>query len=622
MTHVQQERLLSMSKHFENKQGKKIFLIKRSFNSLQCLLALTTTLPSIRRLNDLVKAKIHSSTSMASICGCVRELVYNSLDAGATHITVKLDILKYFVQVTDNGCGITHDDLIVLGRKNFTSKCHSVQELNSIRSMGFKGEALSSICELIGTMEVCSRHQLSSETWCKLFHHGRDLGVTHSAVHRQGAGTTVTLHDIFYSMPVRRKCIKDSLEAEYIRQMVQHTAIVNPHISFVVENSTTGACMLHSRKAQSSVEKLSHFYSPSVTTMMKPVECCTGLYHVSGYVSVEMYPSKSLQLVYVNNRLVSQTQVHSLLNTLLTSMCNKSCEQGCPVYFITIHCPPSECDFCWQPSKTLVEFLDWTTVLKATSLAVKNATARCPDTTTKDLAGSYTVETYPEDAEESTSIHFSHGRQSDVVRRNKRSAISIAASSSQNFDDFKDDAVVIPKFIGVKSVSRSPLHTPSIAQKLAQFTNGRMEQGPNKGPSKKRTNSISSKLAKHFVPNVLDSPFVPQDHSTPMQDLQASNTHQPICRPITESTSDTLKIGDSSMSFCSKPLLAAPHLTHSTSPFMSNDKRISFSLKSQPNHEVVNCKPTIMEKLISEWDNPVFKTGQEVQLYCSIATVL
>ena len=104
------------------------------------------------------------------------------------------------------------------------------------------------MCELSGTMEVCSRHQLSPETWCKLFYHCRDLGVTHSTAHRQVAGTTVTLHDIFYSMPVRRKCIKENLEMEYIRQMVQHTAIVKPHVAFVVENSTTGTCILHSKR--------------------------------------------------------------------------------------------------------------------------------------------------------------------------------------------------------------------------------------------------------------------------------------------------------------------------------------------------------------------------------------
>ncbi|XP_065910988.1 DNA mismatch repair protein Mlh3-like isoform X2 [Dysidea avara] len=579
----------------------------------------TKQIPIIRRLNDSVKAKIHSSTSVSSICCCVRELVYNSLDAGATHITVKLDIVKYFVQVTDNGCGINHNDLIVLGGKNFTSKCHSVQELQSVRSMGFKGEALCSMCELSGTMEVCSRHQLSPETWCKLFHHCRDLGVTRSTAHCQVAGTTVTLHDIFYSMPVRRKCIKENLEMEYIRQMVQHTAIVKPHVAFVVENSTTGTCILHSKKGQSSMEKLSQFYSPSVTKTMLPVEYCTGSYNLNGYISTEMYPSKSLQLVYVNNRLVSQTQVHTLLNTLLTNK-HKSCEHGHPVYFVTIQCPPSECDFCWQPCKTLVEFVDWTAVLQATGLAAKTATSRlrCPETT-QNVTGSCTVDTCPED--ESTSVHFSHGMQSDIVRRNRKSSTTTMTSLTHDSkgDAVAGDLLVTPKFISVKASSRSPLRTPSIAQKLAQFSNGRMEQGP-KVLSKKRINPhlICSKLAKHFVPDMLDSPFVPQHHSTPLQDVQDIDTHQSSCRPevpVTKSTSDMLKSEDDSVGFCSRPFLAAPHLTHSTSPFVSHGTRISFSLKSQSYQAQDKCskdvKPIIIEKLISEWSNPVFKTGQE-----------
>ena len=528
--------------------------------------------------------------------------MYNSLDAGATHITVKLDIVKYFVEVTDNGCGINRNDLIVLGGENFTSKCHSVQELHSVRSMGFKGEALSSICKLIGTMEVCSRHQLSSETWCKLFHHRQDLGVTRSTTHRQVAGTTVTLHDIFYCMPVRRKCIKESLEVEYIRQMIQYTAIVNPCVVFVVENSTTGACILHSRKALSSMEKLSQFYSPSVTKTMLPVEHCVAPYYVLGYISTETFPSKSLQLVYVNHRLVSQTQVHTLLNTLLTNK-HKSGEHGHPIYFITIKCPLSECDFYWQPSKTLVEFVNWNAVLEATTLAAKNATS-C---TVRSL-GSCTVDTWPEDTDKSTSIHFSHGMQSKIVRRNRNNT---TVSSTLNFEYSEGDDMDVPKFIGIKSSSRSPLHTPSIAQKLAQFSNGRMEQGSK---SKKKINSRCT-LAKHYTPGLLISPFVPQHHSTPLQDVQPIDTHQPTCKPeVLVTHIDTLKNEDSSVSFCSKPLLAAPHLTHSTSPFTLNGKRISFPLKSEYNQADKNSEgvSSIMEKLISEWNNPVFKSGQEV----------
>ena len=112
---------------------------------------------SIRRLKEEERAKIRSSATIVSVCGCVRELVYNSLDAGATHIIVRLDINKYFVEVIDNGCGINHEDMIVLGGQNFTSKCHNSKDLDSISSMGFKGEALFNICELTGMVEVCSR---------------------------------------------------------------------------------------------------------------------------------------------------------------------------------------------------------------------------------------------------------------------------------------------------------------------------------------------------------------------------------------------------------------------------------------------------------------------------------
>jgi len=198
--------------------------------------------------------------------------------------------------------------------------------------------------------------------------------------------------------------------------------------------------------------------------------------------------------------------------------------------------------------------------------------------------------------------------QSKIVRRNRNNT---TVSSTLNFEYSEGDDMDVPKFIGIKSSSRSPLHTPSIAQKLAQFSNGRMEQGSK---SKKKINSHST-LAKHYTPGLLISPFVPQHHSTPLQDVQPIDTHQPTCKPeVLVTHIDTLKNEDSSVSFCSKPLLAAPHLTHSTSPFTLNGKRISFPLKSEYNQADKNSEgvSSIMEKLISEWNNPVFKSGQEV----------
>lgn len=378
---------------------------------------------SLCRLNDEVRAKIRSCAVIHSVCGCVRELVYNSLDAGATHIMVRLDINKYFVQVIDNGCGINREDMIVLGRQGFTSKLHKCEDLDAISSMGFRGEALFSMCELAGTVEVCSRHQLSSETWSKLFHHGRDLGVTCST-HWKSVGTTITLRDMFSNMPVRRKCIKESLEVEHIRQMIQQTALANPHISFVVEKGATGTIIVKCKKVQSTLERISHFYSHSIAKSMRSMGHRAGRYHVSGYVSTELSSNKSVQLVYVNRRLVWQNQIHVHLDNLLVRrMCPKAkTERLYPQYLITIQCPPSDCDFCYQPTKTLVEFVDWPAVLKATSGAVNNVISSDIDNLPKSISNE-DDDTNNEDgvaSHEMTSIHFSRGMQSKKVQRTVR----------------------------------------------------------------------------------------------------------------------------------------------------------------------------------------------------------
>ena len=572
---------------------------------------------SLRRLNDEVRAKIRSGTMINNVCGCVRELMYNSLDAGATHIIVKLDICKYFVQVIDNGCGINYEDMIVLGGQSFTSKWHKSENQNSISSMGFRGEALFNICELTGTVEVCSRHQLSTETWSKLFHHSRDLGVSHNISHRKSVGTTVTLRDMFFSMPVRRKCIKEPLEIEHIRQMMQQTALVNPHVSFVVENNTTGMAIVKSKKVQSMLERISHFYGHNIAKSMKLLEHRVGSYHVSGFLSSE--PSnKYLQLLYVNRRLVCHNQIHTLLDDLLVHSKTRT-ERLYPQYLITIHCPPSDCDFYYQQSKTHVEFVNWHSVIKATTGAVKNVistTMMClgylsegvsseNDTNNDDGTGSHEV----------TSIHFSHGMISKRVQKTvtvtNDTCGGIRSSNSQVDEDMNTH-----KFIGVNTVSRSPLHTSSIAQKLTQFS-GNKKLTPE--------HACSFKIPKYPISDMLISPFIPLDHSTPLHTSHSSDTNAPqiVTHSNTSTTNKKMKSQvkyhgtstDHHQALHSKPLLAAPHLSHDTTPFVSG-KRISLSLPANSDTKQLPHSNSV-EKLLSEWNNPVFRTGQEVMHCCA-----
>ena len=573
---------------------------------------------SLRHLNEEVRAKIRSCTMIHSVCGCVRELVYNSLDAGATHIMVKLDINKYFVQVIDNGCGITHEDMILLGRQGFTSKLRTCKDLDTISSMGFRGEALFSMCELTGTVEVFSRHKLSSETWSKLFHHGRDLGVTRN-IHWKPVGTMVTLRDMFFNLPVRQKCIKESLEVEHIRQMIQQSALVNPHITFVVEKGTTGTVILKCKKVQSTLERISHFYRHSIAKSMRTIEYRAGRYHVSGYLSTELSSNKSLQLVYVNRQLVCQNQIHVLLDKLLVRQMylKPKTERLYPQYLITIQCPPSDCDFCYQPSKTLVEFVDWPTVLKAIAGAVNNVIPSDLDDSPETISneddtnsnGSVT-------SHEITSIHFSHGLQSKKVQKTVRTTATLinhtlindgSSSNGQQFDD------ITHKFIGVKTVSRSPLHTSSIAQKLTQYYNdGKFTP----------VYSYSFKPLKYPTSDLLISPFIPLDHSTPLQISHSSDTKTadaPSNTSIVNKSHISLHSHDNSDSTGHhlphpKLLLAAPHLSHSTTPFISG-KRMSLTLPASNDSKQLPCSNSV-ERLLSEWNNPVFKTGQEVTHSC------
>ena len=399
---------------------------------------------------------------------------------------------------------------------------------------------------------------------------------------------------MFFSMPVRQKCIKELLEVEHIRQMVQQIALVSPYISFVVENSTTGLSIVKSKKVQSTLERISHFYNHGMAKNMKLVEYKADSYHVNGYLSTELSSSKSLQLVYVNRRLVSQNQIHALLeNLLIHQMCSRT-ERLYPQYLMTIQCFPSDCDFYYQPTKTFVEFVDWPTVLKVIAVAAKNvisSTVMYSDNLAegihnRDDASSNDCVT----SHEVTSIHFLHGMQSRRVQKSA-SLTNDAATCGSISDNSR-----LHKFIGVKTVSRSPLHTSSIAQKLTQFSNERKVIP---------VCNSSFKLPKYPTSDVLISPFMPLDHSTPLQTLHSSNTPNNTNKHISRNCSTG---HHAELSLNSKPLLTG--MSHDA----ASGKRQALSSPGHVMNSGIEQLPhsNPVEKLLLEWNNPVFKTGQEV----------
>ncbi|XP_070181587.1 uncharacterized protein [Littorina saxatilis] len=341
----------------------------------------------IRRLSEDVRGRLRTGVALTGVAQCVEELVLNSVDAGATCVAVRVDLQSLMIQVVDNGAGIAKEQLPYVGERYSTSKCHTVEDLDNLRYFGYRGEALASLCSASTFVEIITKPALSAATYSKCFHKGKPLTVTEPNTPRPGRGTTVTAHNLFYNLPVRKKLVKEGLELEKIRYRVAGLALIWPLVSFSLRDDITGNVILQTRKCSGLLATFSSLFGGARAKHMREVWMKGGEFKVSGYVSRENYSRKDLQFVFVNRRLVLKSKVHKMLNTVLGKSVlvrrrggdrnskqerSPAAEGGSPtkmferyaVYVINIDCPFVVYDITFDPSKTLVEFHDWSELTK------------------------------------------------------------------------------------------------------------------------------------------------------------------------------------------------------------------------------------------------------------------
>jgi DNA mismatch repair protein MLH3 len=167
----------------------------------------------VARLSGAIVSQLRSGIVLSDLGQVVSELVCNSLDASATQVHVWLDEGASSIRVEDDGCGISRDDLKLVGERHATSKLHTLAELEAgVQTLGFRGEALSSLSH-ISLMEITSRVRGSPHTYSKIMKGPVTMSFGLSSKQR-ARGTTVVVRDIFYNQPVRRRLLSNRQVAE------------------------------------------------------------------------------------------------------------------------------------------------------------------------------------------------------------------------------------------------------------------------------------------------------------------------------------------------------------------------------------------------------------------------
>lgn len=282
----------------------------------------------------------------------VKELVENSIDAGATNIIIKIyDGGKRKISISDNGSGINREDVNLAFIKHSTSKIENVDDLYRIHTMGFRGEALASI-KAISNVSLISKTE-EEEIGSKISFFNGDKRIENISTNK---GTSIIVEDIFYNIPARKKFLKkDTYESNLINDLLYKLAIANPAIGFKYMNNDKVIFDLFSN--QSLYERINSLYGYDTAINMKEVNISSDKFKIRGYISNNLLyrSNKKNQHLYINNRTVKNETINKVINEAYKSTIPLN---RFPVFFLFIDIDPSMLDVNIHPAKTEVKIQD------------------------------------------------------------------------------------------------------------------------------------------------------------------------------------------------------------------------------------------------------------------------
>ena len=259
-------------------------------------------MPNIAILNQETIDKIAAGEVVERPCSVVKELVENSIDAGSTAITVEIKEGGIsFIRITDNGCGIERDQVAVAFYRHSTSKIRSAEDLLTVKSLGFRGEALSSI-------SAVARVELITKTYDELTGTRYVIeGSKELSNEEIGApdGTTFIVKDLFYNVPARRKFLKTAqTEGSYISDMVEKLALSHPDISFkFINNNQT---KLHTSGNGNRKDIIYHIFGREISSSLLAVKHECEYFKVEGFIGKPVITrgNRNYENYFINGRYV------------------------------------------------------------------------------------------------------------------------------------------------------------------------------------------------------------------------------------------------------------------------------------------------------------------------------
>ncbi len=315
-------------------------------------------------------SKIAAGEVVENAASAIKELVENSIDAGAKHITVEIkEGGKSYIRVTDDGSGMSYEDAEKAFLRHATSKIRSIDDLSYLSTMGFRGEALAALSAVSKITLYTKRPEdtLGSEL---VIEGGKIISHEESG---QKDGTTVIVKNLFYNTPARLKFLKrDATEAGYVSYIVEREAIARPDISFTFIKD--GEEKFFTDGKGSLLSAISSIFGRQVAESLLKVSADIGGVKVEGFVSrpLAAKASRDLELFYVNGRFIKNKTLSAALEG---AYANELMTKRFPVCFLKLDISPSEIDINVSPSKTEIKFSQNVSVFDSIYFSVKNVLA-------------------------------------------------------------------------------------------------------------------------------------------------------------------------------------------------------------------------------------------------------
>ena len=321
----------------------------------------------IRLLPDSVANQIAAGEVIQRPASAVKELLENAIDAGATQIKLLVkDAGKTLIQVIDNGSGMSETDARMCFERHATSKIREANDLFTIRTLGFRGEALASIAA-IAQVELKTR-KVDEEVGTSIIIEGSKVKSQEPVACQQG--TTFIVKNLFFNVPARRHFLKsDNVEFRHILEEFQRVALVHPEIELSLFNNDKHVFQLTKGNLR---QRIVHIFGSQMNEKLIPVEAKTELVSIVGYIGKPETARKTRgeQYFFANGRYIRHPYLNNAVEQAFSDLIPDS---AFPSYFLYIEVDPSTIDINIHPTKTEVNFQNGQVLYASIRTSVKHA---------------------------------------------------------------------------------------------------------------------------------------------------------------------------------------------------------------------------------------------------------